>query len=102
MARRRVRWANLGRSAALLAAGAIVLTRGCGSPGPAAPVQPLLPAAPPAALRPAPPAALPPAVPAFGAAVNGGDQGGRARPRRSPPPLHSARPRPRPPRRPRP
>jgi hypothetical protein len=29
----RVRWANLGRSAALLAAGLIVVTRGCGGPG---------------------------------------------------------------------
>src|SRR5438067_3679659 len=30
----RVRWANLGRSAALLAAGLIVVTRGCGAAGP--------------------------------------------------------------------
>src|SRR4051812_44311127 len=50
----RVRWANLGRSAALLAAGLIVLTRGCGGPGdaPAARI-PAGPLAPPAAVAPA-------------------------------------------------
>src|SRR5258706_4926216 len=60
----RVRWANLGRSAALLAAGLIVVTRGCGGPGVAPAAR--IPALPPALAAPVsvgPPVADPGAGP---------------------------------------
>src|SRR4051794_40160680 len=78
MARRRVRWANLGRSAALLAAGAIVVARGCGGAPPAARLP--VPLVPP---RGAPVAPVSPRPAPRARDVNSGDQARRDRPARS-------------------